>query len=253
MHRFFLTPSNIHQDQVTFPSETARQMHLVLRLKPGEHVIALDGQENEYDVEIRELSSESAVGQVTAQHRSASEPITRVTLLLCLTQREKFEWILQKCTEVGVSEIIPVISSRSLVQSGKDITSKYDRWQRILREAAEQSHRGRIPHLREPVRFNEALTLSEIAQDLRLIPWEGEMTRGLREVLNNETSKEVTLLVGPEGGFSKDEVNTAQNAGFTPVSLGPRILRMETAAVAAVAMVLFQRGDMEMGSNQASG
>jgi 16S rRNA (uracil1498-N3)-methyltransferase len=253
MHRFFLTPSDFAHEQVTFPPETARQMHLVLRLKPGETVIVLDGEGNEYDVEITELDSQSAVGRVTSQRLSTSEPKTRITLLLCLTQREKFEWILQKCTEVGVSEIFPVISSRSLVQSGKDITSKFDRWQRILREAAEQSHRGHIPHLREPVRFNEALKLSEIVHDLRLIPWEGETTRGLREVLEKDKSKGVTLLIGPEGGFSEDEVIAAQNAGFLPVSLGPRILRMETAAIAAVVMVLFQRGDMEAGSDQASG
>jgi len=228
-------------------------MHLVLRLKAGNQVVVLDGQGNEYDVEITELDSQNAFGQVTTQRLSTSEPKTRVTLLLCLTQREKFEWILQKCTEVGVSVIIPVISSRSLIQSSKDVASKYDRWQRILREAAEQSHRGRIPKLEQPLQFSDALTLDEISADLRLIPWEGEMTRGLREVLQNDPSDGASLLIGPEGGFSEDEVSAAQKAGFIPVSLGPRILRMETAAIAAVVMVLFQRGDMEMGSDQTSG
>jgi 16S rRNA (uracil1498-N3)-methyltransferase len=253
MHRFFVPPSSIAIDKVTFPPEISRQMNLVLRLKPGVSVIALDGLGNEYTVLMQEVNSANAVGSVTGSGFTSAEPKTRLTLLLCLTQREKFEWILQKCTEVGVSVIVPVISSRSLVQTSRDVESKSERWQRILREAAEQSHRGKVPVLKAPMKFVESLHLEEISRDLRLIPWEEVKAGGIREALQWDTTSDVTLLIGPEGGFSADEVNAAKKAGFLPVSLGPRILRMETAAVTAAAIVLYQRGDMDMGSDQTSG
>ena len=253
MHRFFVQPASIANDQVTFPPEISRQMNLVLRLKPGAIVIALDGLGNEHTVELREVNSENSTGFVVKSRIVSTEPRTHLTLLLCLTQREKFEWILQKCTEIGVSVIVPVISSRSLVQSSRDVESKSERWQRILREAAEQSHRGRVPELKSSMKFNESIHLDEISNNMRLIPWEDEKTVGIREALQYDTTSEVTLLIGPEGGFSMDEVSAAQKAGFLPVSLGPRILRMETAAVTAAAIVMYQRGDMDMGSDQTPG
>lgn len=253
MHRFFLPSSSFEGASVTFPGETARQIHLVLRLKPGTEVIALDGMGMEYRVQLTDISSESTMGEVVAQSRSATEPQTKLMLLLCLTQREKFEWILQKCTEIGVSTFIPIISSRSLVQSAREVEGKYERWQRILQEAAEQSHRGLIPELRPVLRFEDALKLPEIATCCCLIPWEEEKSIGLRSALAQKTSMDVALLVGPEGGFSENEVVRAKSAGFTPITLGPRILRMETAAMTAAALVLYDRGDMEMRSNQAAG
>lgn len=253
MHRFFVPPASITNDQVTFPQEISRQMNLVLRLKPGASVIALDGLGNEYTVLMQDVNSANAVGSVTGSGFTSAEPKTHLTLLLCLTQREKFEWILQKCTEVGVSAIIPVISSRSLVQSSRDVESKSERWQRILREAAEQSHRGKVPVLKAPMKFNDSLRLEEISHDLCLIPWEEEKADGIREALQRDTVSNVTLLIGPEGGFSADEVSAAIKSGFLPVSLGPRILRMETAAVTAAAIVLYQRGDMDMSSDQTPG
>jgi 16S rRNA (uracil1498-N3)-methyltransferase len=253
MHRFFVPPDSINSDKVTFPAEIARQMHLVLRLKPGTTVIALDGAGNELSVLLEQVASENAIGEITSRHHSAAEPKTHLTLLLCLTQREKFEWILQKCTEIGVSAFAPVISSRSLIQSAREVEGKYERWQRILREAAEQSHRGIVPVLRPTVHFDAALKLPEIATDCRLIPWEEEHSLGIRLALGADRPCRVTLAIGPEGGFSEGEIAAAKSNGFTPVTLGPRILRMETAAVAAAALTLYECGDMDSGSDQSTG
>ena len=207
----------------------------------------------EYRVRLTEVASDVCSGEIVAHTASKTEPITKLTLLLCLTQREKFEWILQKCTEIGVSVFVPVISSRSLVHSVKEVEGKLERWQRILSEAAEQSHRGIVPELRPVLRFEEAIKLPELSESCRLIPWEEEKGVGLRTALLEKPSNEIALLIGPEGGFSEAEVLCAKSAGFTPVTLGPRILRMETAAMAAAALVLFERGDMEMRSDQAAG
>jgi 16S rRNA (uracil1498-N3)-methyltransferase len=200
-----------------------------------------------------EVSSTLVTGEIVSRKLSTTEPKTKLTLLLCLTQREKFEWMLQKCTEVGVTAFVPVISSRSLVQSSREVDGKIERWQRILREAAEQSHRGIVPVLRPPMRFEEAVQSVEWQNDCRLIPWEEENSLDIRTALENNTAQNVTMIVGPEGGFSEGEVRIAQKAGFVSVSLGPRILRMETAAVVAAALVLYQRGDMAAHSNQAAG
>lgn len=252
MHRFFLPSSSFTPPVVVFPREVTRQINLVLRLRPGAEVIALDGTGMEYRVRLTEVASDSCSGEIITQAASEAEPLTKLTLLLCLTQREKFEWILQKCTEIGVSVFVPVISSRSLVQSPREIEGKLERWQRILSEAGEQSHRGIVPDLRPVLRFEEAIRLPELRESCCLIPWEEEKGVGLRTTLLEKPSTEVALLIGPEGGFSEAEVVSAKSAGFIPVTLGPRILRMETAAMAAAALVLYERGDMEMRSDQAA-
>src|SRR5690606_6186243 len=113
----------------------------------------------------------------------ADEPRTRLMMLLCLTQREKFEWILQKCTEIGAASFLPVISQRSLVQRNTDTLAKYERWQMILKEAAEQSRRGMIPRLLPPAQLNEAVANTREEYPLRLIPWEDEQQTGIKAVL----------------------------------------------------------------------
>jgi 16S rRNA (uracil1498-N3)-methyltransferase len=249
MHRFFLRPVNIETNDVLFPEDLSRQISLVLRLKPGAEVIVLDGKGSEYSVKLRDVSASNVTGDILSQKLTTSEPAIRVTLLLCLTQREKFEWILQKCTEIGVAAFIPVISSRSLVQGNREVAGKFERWQRILREASEQSHRGLIPELRSPLRFEDAVALPEFQSSCRLIPWEEEKSQGLHEALSGNQSANVTLAIGPEGGFSEGEIAIAKKAGYLPVTLGPRILRMETAAITAAALVLYERGEMNASSD----
>lgn len=225
-------------------------MNLVLRLKPGCKVTVLDGLGWEYEVELTEVSSESALGTLMHKRKAESEAGVNITMLLCLTQREKFEGMLQKCTEVGASVFVPVISSRSLVQSEKEIVSKYERWQKIVREAAEQSHRGKVPELRTPMHFDQAVSDLAIKDFCRLIPWEEEKSLGIRKALTMQNGKDVAVLIGPEGGFSSGEVDIAKRSGFIPVTLGSRILRMETAALVSAALVLYENREMEPRSDQ---
>jgi 16S rRNA (uracil1498-N3)-methyltransferase len=242
MHRFFLPPDHFKTDTISFPPDTARQMALVLRLQPGERVIALDGLGMEYEVELLQVSRTGVQGRVTDRRAVRGEPAARITLYLALTQREKFEWMLQKCTEVGAAAFVPVISSRSLVQERGDAAKKLERWGRIVREAAEQSQRGIVPEVRAPVKFEAALQDGS-SYHLRLIPWEGEQAAGLRQALaglQNASSPTLAVFIGPEGGFSAEEIEAARGAGFQPVTLGRRILRMETAAVVAAALILHE-------------
>ncbi len=246
MHRFFLTPKDIQDQIVLFPSDTAHQILRVLRLHAGEQVVVLDNRGNEFLTELECVDKQSVSGRVLEQRLAASEPATALTLYLCLTQREKFEWMLQKCTEVGAAAFVPVLSSRSLVQSETDAANKLERWQKIIQEAAEQSHRGRIPQLMPPVRFAAAVQEAANHADLCLFAWEETHSQGIRKVLANQTSgAKLAALIGPEGGLSELEAQQAAEAGWQMVSLGPRILRMETAAVVMTSLVLGYLGELD--------
>lgn len=238
MHRFFLPPACI-RGEVIFPDECAHQIRRVLRLRPGSRVVVLDGSGQEYEVELSEVSEAGVRGLVLSQQINPAEPATQLTLLLCLTQREKFEWMLQKCTELGTTRFVPVISSRSLVQERGGQEKKLERWRRIVQEAAEQCGRGKIPVVEEVAGYEAGLRRA--GNGLKLALWEQEHARSLRQVLQPGTG-EVAALIGPEGGLSEAEVEQAQAAGFQAVTLGRRILRMETAAMTAAALILYELG-----------
>jgi len=240
MDRFFLPSACFDADQVTFLADTAHQMVRVLRLHPGDRVIALDGTGSETLVELVDLTPQSAWGRVLERRPARGEPQSRLWLYLGLTQREKFEWMLQKCTETGAAGFTPLISARSLVQRESEVLPKLERWRRIVQEAAEQSGRGLVPPVHPPLRLNAALA-EAAGQELCLLAWEEERTLDLKSALASlagQPAPHLAALIGPEGGFSNAEAAQAAAAGACQVTLGPRILRMETAAVVLTALVL---------------
>ena len=248
MHRFFIPSSCIEKAAVYFPMEVCRQMATVLHLRAGEHVIVLDNSGSEYEVELEIVAPRTTQGRILAARVAAGEPRTRLALYLGLTQREKFEWMLQKCTEVGAAGFFPVVSSRGLVQSADESLAKMERWQRIIQEAAEQSGRGRIPTLCAPLRWEEALRQYQKSAQPGLIAWEGEKSSGLAPTLaalRPSRPPALAVFIGPEGGYSEDEISQAQAAGLVSITLGKRILRMETAAIVAAALVLHEVEDSE--------
>ena len=239
MHRFFIPPENIHVEHIEFKGKSAQQIARVLRLKEGDECVALDNLGNEVVGRLERVSPDTCLARVIEKRR-ADEPRVRLLMLLCLTQREKFEWMLQKCTEIGAAGFLPVISQRSLVQGKTDTLAKYERWQMILKEAAEQSGRGMIPQLLPPANLKEAVMSTRDEYALRLIPWEDEKQTGIKAILGEGKPARVAVLIGPEGGFSAEEVQTATQAGFLRVTLGKRILRMETAAVVSAALIFHE-------------
>jgi 16S rRNA (uracil1498-N3)-methyltransferase len=159
--------------------------------------------------------------------------------LVGLTQREKFEWVLQKCTEIGAAAFTPVITSRSIVQDIRTTGQKTDRWQQILKEAAEQSGRARIPVLNPPVLFLQALEQLR-GFDLGLVAYENEKGLSIRKALRGYQGGSLGILIGPEGGLAEEESLRARQSGIQLVSLGVRTLRMETAAIVATTLILHQ-------------
>jgi 16S rRNA (uracil1498-N3)-methyltransferase len=222
-------------------------MRRVLRLRPGDRVIAFDGRGVEYTVALITLRDEDAIGVVEAETPLASEPRLRLTLYQALLPREKFEHVLQKGTEVGVSAFVPLATARSLVPGGAIDAARLERWRRILAEAAEQSGRGAVPELAPSQTLDQVL--AEQDSNLMLMAWEREAELSLRQVLQSrERQREagsVALLVGPEGGFTPEEARAARAAGAVTVSLGPRILRAETAGPLLSALVLYEAGELE--------
>jgi len=245
VNRFFIPASDIGGDRVRLSPEQSHQVCHVLRLRPGDPIVVLDNQGTEYNVTLTAVSRTETVGQVTGKRRAPGEPNVEITLFQSLLIREKFEWVLQKGTEVGVTQFVPMLTERGIVRTKSIEDNKLDRWQRILAEAAEQSHRGRIPQLEPIVPFDKAI-LSLRDYDRCLIAAPGDRVVTLRQALQGiaGTSTSVAVMIGPEGGFTEDEVNLACEKGAVRVGLGPRILRTETAAMVACALVLYELGEM---------
>ena len=246
VNRFFVPNSGFAGKLVRLSPEQAHQICHVLRLKSGDPIVVLDDNGAEYDVTLTAVRPREAIGQVTGKHPARGEPQAKITLFQSLLAREKFEWVLQKATEVGVTRFAPILTERSIVRAKLIEDKKLDRWRRIVTEAAEQSHRGRIPKLDQAITFGEAVSrLGDFDRSLMAAPSAEAVSLpdALRDLDRQGVS--VGLMIGPEGGFSEAEVALACAAGAIPIHLGPRILRTETAAVVASALILYELGDME--------
>lgn len=247
MNRFFIDPEDINEEEsiAVIRGEPLKHISRVLRMRIKEQLIIADGRGNSYLGEITEVSRDEVLVSIKESLAPKSEPALEVILAQALTKGEKMDYIVQKSTELGAKKILPFTAERSVVKitAGK-ARDKVTRWQKIARGAAEQSHRDKIPQVGEITSLNHVL--SEAGEScLVLFLWEQEKNRGLKEVLREQQNiKKVVLLVGPEGGFTSEEVELAISRGAVSVSLGPRILRTETAAVAAAAMVLYELGDL---------
>ena len=214
-------------------------------MREGQVVQVFDNTGWEYEVVLVKAANGEVAGQIREKYYGDTEPKLHLTLFLSLTQRDKFEWALQKCTEVGVTSFVPVITNRSLVRRKDKAAAKYPRWRRIIQEAAEQSRRARLPYLHEPLILGEAFDFVQENAMHSAILWAGGPDCPLQQwVVQRSSHAEQTdqidlgLFIGPEGGYTGAEIEMAQEAGVQPVSLGKRILRMETAAIVGTAVVL---------------
>ncbi len=238
MHRFFLPPESFQGEQVVFSSEIARQMRSVLRLHPGEEVLVLDGRGRAFRVALTYVEKGAAGGRVLERMTATGEPAGELVLCQALSKGERFEWVLQKGVELGVTVFQPMVTRRTLRK--RPGAGRWPRWRRIIREAAEQSGRGKLPRLLEPVSFADALAAR---QGRGLLPT--VFSQEPVGVALSGVSWPVTLFVGPEGGFAPEEVAQARTAGVVPVTLGPRTLRTETAAIVMVTLTRAALGELD--------
>ena len=272
MHRFFVSPELLQETniEVPLPKELAHQVRDVIRLDIGEQLLLLDNSGDEILATVAKTNKTSVEVHLLERRPGRSEPAVRIILCQGLLKSTRFEWILEKGTELGVSVFSPIICRRSMAGLEGTGSSKIQRWQRIIQEAAEQSGRSRLPELL-PIRpLVDAL--NDISQEtLAIMPWEEEHSLTLHDALNSsirstenvgatlavarskapettsnlstrtlQTPSTIVLFIGPEGGLMAEEVALAQRHGVQVVTLGARILRAETAAIATVANVMYE-------------
>ncbi len=241
-HRFFISPNCITPPTVTLPGETARQIRTVLRMQPGDGIIVLDNSGTEWPVELTTVDKDEVQGRIIAQQPAQGEPALHLTLYQGMLKGQKFEWVLQKGTELGIACFVPTICHRSVVRRVEALAKKQHRWKQIIREAAEQSGRGKLPRLKAAMPLEQALSHAQ-SNALVVMPWEEAGDTSLKELLADPQAASVALFIGPEGGFTEEETALAQATGAQLVKLGPRILRAETAGLAAGAVILYELGE----------
>ena len=256
MHRFFVPPDTLERDPVVLSGQVARRIGRVLRLQRGDRVLLLDNSGWAYETELTGFDREQVEGHVVRKMLAGGEPRAKITLYQALLKGDGFEEVLARGTEVGIVEFVPLLCERCIVGSLTGVEEhRIQRWERIVRGAAEQSRRGRLPRLAPVTMWPLAIQRARRA-DLSLLPWEEATRPSLRQVLEGHKAAgeaaggrsrpySISLFVGPEGGLTPEEVQMAQSVGIQTVTLGPRILRAETAGLVAAAAILYALGDME--------
>lgn len=252
MRRFFVEEKDIKGNQVTIKGNEARHIAQVLRLKEKDRMKVFTGEGREYLTEIIQVGKKEVIGNILKEIELNTEPSVSITLIQGLPKKDKMDFIVQKATELGVKKVIPVFTQRTIVKLDREkARPRQIRWQRIAKEAAKQSGRAVVPKVDEITTFIQSLDIIN-KEGLNLIPWEEEESTSLKEVLRPITAgtrqsrvgSPITVFIGPEGGFTPEEVGAAKERGAVPVSLGPRLLRTETAAMATLAMILYELGDL---------
>lgn len=244
--RIFLSPEcRLEGDEIFVAGAEAAHLTRVLRLRPGAEIDVLDGEGRTWRARILAADRDGVRARVTGSRAAAPEPPVRLTLVQGLARGEKMDLIIQKAVEIGVARIIPANCARTVIRLDEERGwRRRERWQKIAVEAAEQCGRGAVPVIEPPQALVDALSLLRSGA-LALLLWEGERATGLKDVLDSvPRAEDVFVFVGPEGGFTADEVEACTAAGARPVSLGPRILRTETAGLVVTALVLYAWGDL---------
>lgn len=239
--------------ELELPQEIAHQARDVLRLTTDDTLHLLDGAGGEYPAEVVALDRKRVVVRLGPRMEGRAEPAARVVLCQGMLKAAKFEWVLQKCTELGVAAFIPLLTERAVAAADEAGESKRRRWSRIVAEALEQCGGTRLPEISPPRPLMHALA-SLPPSGIALIPWEEATAFPLRATLQQSISlssdptliPEVRIFIGPEGGFSAGEIAIAERAGAIPVTLGPRILRAETAAIVAATLALDTLGALDV-------
>lgn len=239
MPKFFTKPDYICGNVLKITGEDVSHISKVLRMSAGEEIVVCDGEGNDYNAVITSISKTEVVAEIIGKYICDAEPCVNVTLYQALPKQGKMEYIIQKTTELGINKIVPVYTKRCVVKP----SDKTERWQKVAESAAKQSGRGIIPEILPTVSFNEAVEQMKDF-DLALMPYECEEDGKLKNVLKSCEYKNISIFIGPEGGFDLKEVEDAKNLGVKTVTLGKRILRTETAASAVLPIIMYENDEM---------
>ena len=237
-HRFFAPPISSFDSTIILDPEESHHLSRVLRLMSGAIVYSFDGQGTEYECVVKRASKERAELSIIARISNEVESPLQLTLGQALVKGDKFDWIVQKATELGVTCLVPLLTEHSEFKKAEGREARLQRWRRIALEATKQCGRRHLIEITEVQNLDQFCAVK--ADDLRLIFSE----RKGKRIAEMERASAVTIAIGPEGGWSDRELLQAEATGFIPVHLGNRILRTETAAISAVAIVQSLFGDL---------
>lgn len=241
MHQFFVEDENIGSEYITITGTDVNHIGNVLRMKTGEKIRVSNGQGRDFFGTIDSISPEQVTVKITEEEAAGTELPNKIYLFQALPKGERMEYVIQKAVELGVHEIIPVSMKYCIVKlDDKKAKKKQERWQAIAESAAKQAKRSLIPKIKSVMNYKEAVAYAKQCE-VCLVPYENE--RGMqatREALDGiQTGKSISLIIGPEGGFSKEEIDYVRE-DMQVISLGKRILRTDTAAIAVMSMLMLE-------------
>jgi len=244
MRRFFIDKGVVSDSRAVISGELYHHIARVLRMQAGDRLILVDEDGWEHQGLIKEIGRDTLIVGVEGSILRATGEQTRITLCQGLPKGDKLELIIQKCTELGLDRLIPFTSGRTVPKLDQEREfRRLERWRRIAQEASQQANRTTVPEVTSIKAFEQML--DTVDAQVRLLLWEGERTRHLKGVVAElPNPRQVAVIVGPEGGLSRQEAELAEQKGFVPVTLGDRILRTETAGIAITAILQYQWGDV---------
>ena len=245
MQRFFVTPKQVRETEIDITGADINHITKVLRMKIGEELFVSDGENNVYHCAIKESDSDKVVVEIIEKMEATTELSSKIFLFQGLPKSDKMDLIVQKAIELGVHEVIPVMTKRSVVKlDAKKAKKKVERWQVIAQSAAKQAGRGYIPVVKDVMDYEAALAYAkELA--VRLIPYElAKDMHVTRKIISNiQVGQSIGVFIGPEGGFDREEIDKALDLQVTPITLGKRILRTETAGLAILSILMYHLDD----------
>lgn len=246
MHKFFVPIDNFYNEKVIIEGDDVKHIYKVLRLEEGQEILINDLHGKEYRCKLIDVNKKEVTANIIEEVSISKESPIEISLFQGLPKSAKMDLIVQKNTELGVSHITPIITKRVIVKTELKEYKKLDRWNRIALEACKQCKRSLIPTIEEPLEFDDLLAkLNEF--DLVLVPYENAENHGIKYVMNNidiKCVRSVAIIIGPEGGFEEDEIKLLRENGSYVITLGPRILRTETAGFTAVSLISYELGDL---------
>lgn len=247
MNRFFVSVNNLFEGKITIDDKNdVKHLTKVLRAEPGEKYEICLSNEDVYIAFFKHMEEDNAIFEIDHKLEKSFESNIDITLFQGLPKSDKMDMIVQKNTELGVNCFCPVVMMRSISKFNDKKTEikKIDRWLKIAGEAAKQSKRTKLPTMLSPLCMSDLLFKFK-EYDLVIVPYENENSLGIKEALRiNNSAKKIGILIGPEGGFDDSEIELIEEAGGLVVTLGPRILRTETAGLCATSIVQYELGDL---------
>jgi len=242
-HKFFVSAEQIVDNRVTLTGSDVAHIRTVLRLKVGASIQVIGGLDKLLTVRLVDVKAKEIQGEVIVSEKFDVESPLAVHLGLALTKGNKFDATLRKSVELGACSLTPLTTERCVVKTHQ-VGIKTERWKKIALESSKQCGRTQVPLVAEGIETLETFCRNSDDQDLRLVFWEMEGDNSLKDLKLDRTPRSVAVLIGPEGGFSSAEIEKTREYGFQTVSLGPRILRAETAPIVALALLQSLWGDL---------